>query len=81
MFLFDAVIVATGRHGGGAYIPSFWNISAYKGQIIHSSKYKYPEKHGLDKSKTVVVVGCGIWYDCITDVCGKVDMAYWIREV
>ena len=78
---FDAVIVATGRHGGGAYIPSFKDMNLYRGQIIHSSKYKYPEKHNLNKNKNVVVVGCGnSGVDCITDVCAKSKNAYWISR-
>jgi hypothetical protein len=80
LYEFDAVIVATGRHGGGAYIPSFKNINQFQGQIIHSSKYKYPEKHHL-QNKKVVVVGCGnSGVDCITDVCSVTEKAYWISR-
>eukprot|EP00943_MAST-04B_sp_MAST-4B-sp1_P008642 g8642.t1 len=80
LYEFDAVIVATGRHGGGAYIPSFKNMNQFQGQIIHSSKYKYPEKHHL-QNKSVVVVGCGnSGVDCITDICGVTEKAYWISR-
>jgi dimethylaniline monooxygenase (N-oxide forming) len=75
---FDAILVCTGRHGGGAYIPSFKGMSTFQGTVLHSSKYKYPSKHGLD-GKNIVVVGCGnSGVDCITDTCAHAKSAYWV---
>jgi len=56
--LFDGVLICSGRHGGGGFMPSFKNQGNFKGKIIHSSQYKYPEKHGL-VGKDVAVVGIG----------------------
>ena len=55
---FDYVLVATGRHGGGGFIPQLENQEHFKGQIMHSSQYKFPEKHGL-VGKACAVVGIG----------------------
>eukprot|EP01125_Pyxidicula_operculata_P012607 TRINITY_DN4144_c0_g3_i1.p1 TRINITY_DN4144_c0_g3~~TRINITY_DN4144_c0_g3_i1.p1 ORF type:complete len:683 (+),score=143.53 TRINITY_DN4144_c0_g3_i1:46-2094(+) len=55
---FNGVLVCTGRHGGGAYEPDFPGLKDFKGLKMHSSQYKYPEKHGIP-GKTVVVVGNG----------------------
>eukprot|EP01065_Artemidia_motanka_P053441 TRINITY_DN9910_c0_g2_i1.p1 TRINITY_DN9910_c0_g2~~TRINITY_DN9910_c0_g2_i1.p1 ORF type:complete len:757 (+),score=124.91 TRINITY_DN9910_c0_g2_i1:206-2272(+) len=56
--IFDGVMVCTGRHGGGGYVPKFPGLDRYRGQWLHSSQYKYPEKHGL-LGKRVAVVGIG----------------------
>ena len=59
---YDFVLVASGRHGGGAYIPFFPGLTdgTFQGQWFHSSQYKYPEKHDFDiGKKNVVVVGIG----------------------
>jgi dimethylaniline monooxygenase (N-oxide forming) len=56
--LFDGVLVCTGRHGGGGFIPKYPNQELFKGAVMHSSKYKYPEKHGM-VGKRVAVVGIG----------------------
>eukprot|EP01094_Clydonella_sp_ATCC50884_P008228 TRINITY_DN17568_c0_g1_i1.p2 TRINITY_DN17568_c0_g1~~TRINITY_DN17568_c0_g1_i1.p2 ORF type:complete len:145 (-),score=24.10 TRINITY_DN17568_c0_g1_i1:46-480(-) len=53
---FDGVMVCTGRHGGGGYVPTFRGLHSFKGTAIHSSRYKHPEKHGI-AGKRVVVVG------------------------
>ena len=37
---FDGVLVCTGRHGGGGFIPQFKNQDQFRGQIMHSSQYK-----------------------------------------
>ena len=78
--LFDAVIVATGRHGGGAYIPAFEGLDETDVEVIHSSKYKYPEKHGLE-GKTVVIVGTGnSGTDSVVDVCSKAAKTFWVSR-
>jgi hypothetical protein len=56
--LFDGVLVCTGRHGGGGFIPKYPNQDLFKGEIMHSSKFKYAEKHGM-VGKRVAVVGVG----------------------
>ena len=56
--VFEGVLVCTGRHGGGGFMPEFPNQDKFKGPIMHSSKYKFPEKHGL-LGKRVAVVGIG----------------------
>ena len=67
--VFDAVLVATGRHGGGAAIPNFDGMHDFQKPIIHSSQYKTPAKHGIDGTKTVVVVGIGnSGLDTVTEV-------------
>ena len=77
---FDAVMVCSGRHGGGAYIPDFKGLNDFQGQVLHSSKYKYPDKHNL-LGKNVCVVGCGnSGVDCITDVCSAAGKAYWVSR-
>ena len=56
---FDGVMVCTGRHGGGAWVPAVDGIDTTSVPHLHSSKYKYPEKHGIGPDSTVVVVGIG----------------------
>ena len=43
---FDGVLVCSGRHGGGGFIPKYPNQDKFKGKIMHSSKYKYPVSEG-----------------------------------
>lgn len=78
--MFDAVIVATGRHGGGAYIPSFQGIEDTEVEVIHSSKYKYPEKHGLVEKKVVIVGTGNSGTDSVVDVCAKAAETYWVSR-
>jgi dimethylaniline monooxygenase (N-oxide forming) len=56
--IFDGVMVCTGRHGGGGFIPDFPGLDQFRGFTCHSSQYKSPAKHDL-ADKTVVVVGIG----------------------
>lgn len=73
--LFDAIMVCSGRHGGGAYVPGFEGLATTKVKVMHSSKYKYPGKHGL-RGKTVVVVGVGnSGLDISMDVCQEGEAA------
>ena len=58
MEIFDCVLVCSGRHGGGGFIPQYPNQEKFKGPIMHSSQYKYPEKHNM-VGKRVAVVGIG----------------------
>lgn len=53
---FDGVMVCTGRHGSGGWIPPIPGLENFKKPYIHSSSYKYPEKHDL-AGKTVLVIG------------------------
>jgi len=67
--VYDAVLVATGRHGGGAAIPEFEGMAEFAKPIIHSSQYKEPKAHGIDGTKTVVVVGIGnSGLDTVTEI-------------
>ena len=67
--IFDGVLVCTGRHGHGGWIPPFPGLKDFKKPYVHSSKYKYPEKHNL-QGKTVLVVGtlAVLWVNCRTYV-------------
>jgi len=66
--IFDGVLVCTGRHGHGGWIPPFPGLNKFSKPYIHSSQYKYPEKHHL-KGKTVLVVGVGnSGIDIVTEV-------------
>jgi dimethylaniline monooxygenase (N-oxide forming) len=57
---FDGVMVCTGRHGGGGFIPRIEGLDKFaeKHFVCHSSMYKFPQKHSL-VGKRVVVVGVG----------------------
>jgi dimethylaniline monooxygenase (N-oxide forming) len=69
--IFEGVMICTGRHGGGAWIPDFPGLSnhQFKKPWFHSSQYKNPQSHGIDSSKTVVVVGIGnSGLDIVTEV-------------
>jgi len=56
---YDAVMVASGRHGSSGFIPFFPGMDKSPILQLHSSKYKYPEKHGINKDSVAVVVGVG----------------------
>lgn len=67
--VFDGVLVCTGRHGGGGYVPAFKGLEKFKGQAFHSNRYKFPGKHGIGPSSRVVVVGIGnSGVDIVTEV-------------
>jgi dimethylaniline monooxygenase (N-oxide forming) / hypotaurine monooxygenase len=58
---FDGVLVCTGRHGAGGWVPEFDGLDKFGAQgerWVHSSHYKHPQKHGL-AGKRVMVVGVG----------------------
>ena len=77
---FDAVIVATGRHGGGAYVPAIPGMDSFRGEVLHSSRYKYAEKHGL-AGKRVAVVGVGnSGCDIVVDICRKVESCFLVSR-
>lgn len=69
MEIFDGVLIASGRHGGGAWIPEFEGLSTLPSKkFVHSSQYKSPQVHNL-KDKVVVVVGVGnSGLDCVTEI-------------
>ncbi len=67
--IFDGVCICTGRHGTSGFVPHFTGMDHSSVRTMHSSRYKYPSKHGIDADSTVVVVGVGnSGMDIVTEV-------------
>jgi dimethylaniline monooxygenase (N-oxide forming) len=86
---FDGVMVCSGRHGGGGFIPQIEGLDKFSQNhfVCHSSMYKFPEKHSLI-GKRVVVVGVGnSGIDIVTELGPVADECYlvgrsggWVME-
>lgn len=78
---FDGVLICTGRHGAAGYIPHFPGLDETPIKTLHSSMYKYPTKHGIDKNSKVIVVGVGnSGLDIVTESSENAGETHWVSR-